>query len=52
VAYKCPQCGKVSKIPDFCCGKMMVSEGNYACKSCGNSSSEPSECCGEPMVIM
>ncbi|MBU7007981.1 hypothetical protein [Phosphitispora fastidiosa] len=47
--YTCSQCGKISGLPDFCCGKSMALKGSFSCKACGSSSSVSGECCGQPM---
>jgi hypothetical protein len=50
LGYKCSQCGKISRFPDFCCGRATVREGAFYCKTCGNSSSIEQECCDSTMV--
>jgi len=52
LAYICSQCGKTSRLPDFCCGKSTVRQGSYLCKTCSNTSSIEQECCGTNMVKM
>lgn len=52
LGYICSECGKTSKLPDFCCGKSTVRQGTYLCKTCGNSSTVEQECCGTSMSKM
>ncbi|MBS4026026.1 MAG: hypothetical protein KGZ96_10185 [Clostridia bacterium] len=48
--FACPQCGKQSRLPDFCCGKSMAAKGSFACPGCGKSARSAQECCGKDMI--
>lgn len=49
MAYVCTECGKTKKLPDFCCGKPMLSEGKYYCNSCGSTFDTSGDCCSQPL---
>ncbi|HHU31725.1 MAG TPA: hypothetical protein GXZ50_03540 [Clostridia bacterium] len=50
MAYVCPTCGKTTKLPGYCCGRAMVSQGSYVCKQCGNSQATAGTCCNQPLI--
>jgi len=47
--YVCRNCGRVSNLPDYCCGRSMLARGSFYCPDCGNSASSPGNCCGRSM---